>query len=103
MRSTRPALRAGQYRQTEDSASHLTLNTAHLQLGLSNLLDLQSHEIHQHDGRRVHRLTFISGETLEIETDGRTVNVTGRHIDFEGNDRAPYQTWLADPAARRPR
>ncbi|WPO99964.1 hypothetical protein SFA35_00785 [Pseudomonas sp. HR96] len=98
MRSTRTLHRAGLYRQADDSASHLTLNLAHLQLGLGNLLDLQSHEIQQHDGRRIHRLTFISGETLSIETDGRTIDVSGRHINFEGSDHPPFQTWLIDPA-----
>lgn len=98
MRSTRTSRRAGQYRLADDSASHLTLNMARLQLGLGNLLDLRSHEIHEHDGRRTHRLTFNSGETLSIETDGRTINVSGRYINFEAQDRPPYQTWLVDPA-----
>lgn len=97
MRTYRPQ-RAGLYRPKDDNASHLTLNIASLQLGLSNLLDLQSHEIHTYEGRRIHRLTFNSGETLSIETDGRTVNVEGRLINFDSNDQPPYQTWLSDPA-----
>ena len=101
MPSTRLPHIAGQYRRSEDTASTLTLNIAHLQLGLCNLLDLQSHEIHHHDGRRMHRLTFISGETLNIETDGHTVSVNGKHIDFQGSDLPPYNTWLSDPGRRR--
>lgn len=98
MRPYRPARLAGLHGRTDDPVSHLLVNLPDAQLGLRNLLDLQSHEISTAGGRRVHRLTFLSGECLQIESDGRVVSVEGRHISYSSCERRPSETWLSDPA-----
>jgi hypothetical protein len=97
MRPIRPERLAGLYRRAEEPSSHLLLNIPGTQLGVRNILDLYSHEIIQQGGRRVHRLTFNSGECLHIETDGRTVSVEGARINYASDARHPDETWLADP------
>lgn len=98
MRTYRPPLRTGQRLSACENQSQLTLNIAHVQLGLINLLDLRSHEIQSRDGISIHCLTFHSGESLRIECDGRTVQVEGRMIHYEGSHAPPYSTWLGDPS-----
>lgn len=101
MRTYRLPQSAGQRSPQRENPSQLTLNIAHLQLGLINLLDLRSHEIQSRDGLSIHCLTFHSGESLRIECDGRTVHVEGRHIHYESSQQPPYSTWLGDPSKTR--
>lgn len=103
MRTYRLPQRAGQHTFRCENQSQLTLNIAHLQLGLLNLLDLRNHDIETRDGISIHHLTFHSGASLRIECDGRTVQVEGRVIHYESSHVPPYATWLGDPskAAKR--
>ena len=80
------------------SISCLTINQSGAMLGLSNLLDLVSHEISQEHGKHIHRLTFKSGQTLYIKADTRSVTVKGAHINFHSDTRHPLSTFLKDPA-----
>lgn len=89
--------------QHDDEAnSCLTLNTANARLALANLLDLTGHEIHTEYGRKIHRLTFKSGEVVNIEAGPHHVTVRG--TDVTGYDAiAPpsITTFISDPASNR--
>ncbi len=78
--------------------SCLTINQPGARLALNNLLDLISHEIHQQDDEKVHRLTFKSGQTLCITVDASLITVRGPRIDFHTDSHYPSTTYLEDPA-----
>ncbi|NWB95991.1 hypothetical protein HX882_08835 [Pseudomonas gingeri] len=81
-----------------ETSSCLTINQAGSPLGLSNLLDLISHEISRENNQQIHRLTFKSGQTLCIKADSELVTVRGRRINFHADSTYPYTTFLEDPA-----
>ncbi|MGV8916860.1 MAG: hypothetical protein ACOH2R_03495 [Pseudomonas sp.] len=76
----------------------LTINQPGAMVGLSNLLDLVSHEISQEQGKKVHRLTFKSGHTLYLKSDTHSVTVRGPRINFDSDNAYPSRTLLSDPA-----
>lgn len=80
------------------NTSCLTINQPGSILGLSNLLDLISHEISQENDKQIHRLTFKSGQTLYIKADSRAVTVRGARINFDSDTRFPSTNFLSDPA-----
>jgi len=80
------------------NTSCLTINEPRSVLGLSNLLDVVSHEISQESGNRIHRLTFKSGQTLFIKADPRAITVRGSRINFDSDAKFPSTTFLSDPA-----
>ncbi|WP_338521988.1 hypothetical protein NUH87_17335 [Pseudomonas batumici] len=81
-----------------DTSSCLTINQPGSPLGLSNLLDLISHEISRENNQQIHRLTFKSGQTLCIKADPQWITVRGRRINFHADSTYPYTTFLEDPA-----
>ena len=81
-----------------ETSSCLTINQAGSPLGLSNLLDLISHEISRENNQQIHRLTFKSGQTLCIKADSQLITVRGRRINFHADSAYPYTTFLEDPA-----
>ena len=81
-----------------ETSSCLTINQPGSPLGLSNLLDLISHEISREDNQQIHRLTFKSGQTLCIKADAQLTTVRGRRINFHADPTYPYTTFLEDPA-----
>ncbi|MEB0043484.1 hypothetical protein [Pseudomonas sp. MH10] len=81
-----------------ETTSCLTITEPGSFLGLSNLLDLVSHDISQDHDKHIHRLTFKSGETLFIKTDAHAVTVRGSRINFDSDGKFPSTTYLSDPS-----
>jgi len=84
--------------ELSDRESCLTINQSGSPLGLINLLDLISHEIHQEDNQQFHRLTFKSGQTLCINANAQLITVRGSRVNFHADSHYPYATYLGDPA-----
>lgn len=64
-------------------------------IGLTNLLDLDTHEIVREDGRQVHRLTFKSGHSVTVEANDEAVEVKGARLSIIATTQAVL---LHDPA-----
>lgn len=86
--------------QTDEEAnSCLTLNTSSARLALANLLDLTAHEIHAEYGRQIHRLTFKSGEVVNIDVGLHHVTVRGTGVaGYDVVAPPSTTTFIGDPA-----
>lgn len=78
-----------------EPVNHVSFGTPDATIGLTNLLDLDTHEIVQEEGRQVHRLTFKSGHSVTIEANDKAVEVKGARLSIIAATQAAL---LHDPA-----
>ena len=88
----------------DEANSCLTLNTGNPRLALTILLDLTAHEIYTEYGRQMHRLTFKSGEVVNIEAGLHHVTVRGTGVaGYDAVAPPSTTTFIGDPARRQKR
>ncbi|WP_075122371.1 hypothetical protein [Pseudomonas chlororaphis] len=81
--------------RTVEAVDHVAFGKPDATIGLTNLLDLDTHEIVQEEGRQVHRLTFKSGHSVTIEANDKAVEVKGARLSIIATTQAVL---LHDPA-----
>ena len=81
--------------RASEPVNHVSFRKPDATIGLTNLLDLDTHEIVREEGRQVHRLTFKSGHSVTIEANDQAVEVKGARLSIIATTQAVL---LHDPA-----